>query len=240
MNQLTNLQLALIICGTLICYYLYYYISVSATLKRIVYSKKSTWTCKMAHFLAKKAMGFFILGIIPFTLYLLLIDKNLIDFGCNIQSFVSNFKLILVLSLIILLILFINQKLNSGNNSLQIKITQWNLSSFLFNAFGWTIYLIAYEFLFRGILLYACYEELGFWTAIAINISIYSAIHMVHGKQQAIGALFFGFIACYFTLKMQTLLIPIFMHLTLSLGSDFFSLRFNPELRFSFSFSSKN
>jgi len=92
--------------------------------------------------------------------------------------------------------------------------------------------LLAYEFLFRGILLFECYESFGFWPAVAINVTIYSAIHMVNGKDQAIGALFFGGIACYLTLTRGTVLIPLFMHITLSVFSDYFSIKMNPDIGF--------
>ena len=95
----------------------------------------------------------------------------------------------------------------------------------MMNILGWSVYLVAYEFLFRGILLFECYHALGFWPAVAINVSIYSAIHMVYGKDQTFGALVFGAVACYFALTRGTLLIPIFMHLSLSILSDLYSIR---------------
>ncbi|MBK6281398.1 MAG: CPBP family intramembrane metalloprotease [Draconibacterium sp.] len=134
--------------------------------------------------------------------------------------------------LIIAAILFINQKVNRQNNSLQIELTNWNIQLFLINVFGWIIYLVGYEFLFRGILLFECFNTFGFWPAIAINIAIYSAIHMVNGKAQTIGALIFGGIACYLTITRGTILIPIFMHISLSVFSDYFSIRYNDNLSF--------
>ncbi len=134
--------------------------------------------------------------------------------------------------LMIAMLLFVNQKVNRRNNSLQIELTNWNIPLFLINTFGWIIYLVGYEFLFRGILLFECYNSFGFWPAIAINIAIYSAIHMVNGKDQTIGALIFGVIACYLTLSRGTILIPIFMHISLSVFSDYFSIRYNDKISF--------
>jgi hypothetical protein len=55
---------------------------------------------------------------------------------------------------------------------------------------------------------------------------------MVNGKEQTIGALIFGGIACYLTLNRATILIPIIMHVSLSVFSDYFSIRFNDKLSF--------
>ena len=146
--------------------------------------------------------------------------------------FQNNISLILILAGIIIFILLVSHRSDRSKNSLQISVKEWNVLSFSFNVLGWLIYLVGYEFLFRGILLSECNRSFGFWPAIAVNIAIYSAIHMVNGKEQAIGSLVFGTIACYFTLTKGTLLIPIFMHISLSTFSDYFSIRFNNELSF--------
>lgn len=182
-------------------------------------------------FLLKKCSGFLILGLIPGIMYYFFLNRDFEEFGLSLNLIMHNLLLILLLIAIITVIIFINQKINRQNNSLQINVSEWNIFLFLINAAGWIIYLIGYEFLFRGILLFECYASFGFWPAIAINIAIYSAIHLVNGKDQALGALVFGGVACYFTLSCGTILIPVIMHITLSLGSDYFSIRYNKSLR---------
>ncbi|NQU53242.1 MAG: CPBP family intramembrane metalloprotease [Bacteroidetes bacterium] len=176
--------------------------------------------------------GFFILGVIPAVLYFYFFDTSFSKFGLTGSQLKSNFFVILILIIIIAFILFVNQKVNSRRNSLQLKLNEWNLFLFTLNCLGWIIYLIGYEFLFRGILLQECYINFGLWPAIAINVAIYSAIHMVNGKEEAMGALIFGAIACYLTLIRGTILIPIFMHISLSLFSDYFSILLNKNLSF--------
>ena len=55
---------------------------------------------------------------------------------------------------------------------------------------------------------------------------------MVYGKKETFGALIFGTLACYFALNQGTVLIPLFMHITLSLFTDFFSLTMNRKLNY--------
>ena len=172
------------------------------------------------------------LGVVPGLFYFFFLNQDFSKFGFSFDQINSNYQIIFLLILIIAATLFVNQKVNRQNNSLQIELTEWNFSLFLINTFGWIIYLAGYEFLFRGILLFECYSSFGFWPAIAINIAIYSAIHMVNGKEQTIGALIFGGIACYLTLTKGTILIPIFMHISLSVFSDYFSIIYNQNLNF--------
>jgi membrane protease YdiL (CAAX protease family) len=235
MNPLQNnseIFSSMIILSSVVFFHFYYYFTTSGVPERICENLNQKLQKKVAIFLTKKSLGFLILGFIPGLIYYFFLNRNLIKFGFSFDHLLRNIHLILLLTLTIVMLLFVNQKANRQNNSLQIELTDWNIQLFLLNAFGWIIYLIGYEFLFRGILLFECYNSFGFWPAIAINIAIYSAIHMVNGKEQTTGALIFGVIACYLTLSRGTILIPIFMHISLSVFSDYFTIRYNDNLSF--------
>lgn len=234
MNQLNGIseyRIAIILVGTLVFFYIYYYFIHSDFLKKR-FEKKQSNKDEIKFFLTKKISGFLILGVIPVVFYSLFVNPNIDFFGFSTSHFSSVFIIILILSAIIVLAVYVNQKSNPERNSLQLKIAEWNFILFGINSFGWIIYLIGYEYLFRGILLFECNSSFGFWPAISINVVIYSAIHMVNGKDEALGALIFGTIASYFTLVQGTILIPIFMHIVLSLFSDYFSIRLNKNLSF--------
>lgn len=231
MNE-SGLTISVIILSTVIAYYLYFYF-VNSNLPKKYYAGITPGTKKeVARFLIKKCSGFLILGLIPGMMYYYFLDKNFDKFGLTVNHLSNNFSIILSLTFVIGVILFIRQITNKQHNSLQINISEWNIFLFLINVSGWIIYLVGYEFLFRGILLFECNNSFGFWPAIAINVAVYSAIHMVYGKEQTIGSIVFGGIACYLTLSCGTLLIPIIIHISLSLFSDFFSIRYNENLSF--------
>jgi len=179
----------------------------------------------LALFFYKKLNGLILLGVVPAFLYFMVLNASGDKFGLSLNHLSSSFLLVAGLILLTALVLFFHHRGKPNRSTLQINPAQWNTSLFMLNVLGWSLYLIAYEFLFRGILLFECYEHLGFWPAVAINISIYSAVHMVNGKDQTIGALVFGTLACYFALTRGTLLIPIFMHLSLSILSNFYSIK---------------
>jgi membrane protease YdiL (CAAX protease family) len=226
-------RISVTIFGVIVFFYLYYYFAHSAFL--VYYAERNYRQNSQKEwflFFVQKFTGLVFLGLIPGMLYYFFIDSSFDKFGFNFSSLEANITIILILTGTIVLFLFLNQKTSPQINSLQVHLKEWSGVMFIFNALGWAIYLIGYEFLFRGILLYECSYSFGFWPAIAVNVAIYSAIHMVNGKDQAIGALVFGTIACYFTLTKGTLLIPLFMHISLSVFSDYFSIRVNPALRF--------
>lgn len=223
---------SIVILFPVIFFYGYYYFTTSDLPNILCKNINGQVHKKVAVFLIKKSSGFLFLGVLPGLFYFFFMNQDFGKFGLLPIHLKNNYQIILLLMLLIAAILFVNQKVNRLNNSLQIELTEWNIPLFLVNAFGWVIYLLGYEFLFRGILLFECYSSFGFWPAIAINIAIYSAIHMVNGKAETIGALIFGGIACYLTLTRETILIPTIMHVSLSVFSDYFSIRYNNKLSF--------
>lgn len=232
LQNMSGLAISIVVLVSVIFFYFYYYFTTSGLPEKICKNINRSIQKKVTVFLTKKVSGFLILGIVPGVIYYFFLNRDFGKFGFSPVHFKNNYQTIFLLMLIIATVLFVNQKVHRQNNSLQIEITKWNFALFLINAFGWLIYLVGYEFLFRGILLFECNASFGFWPAIAINIAIYSAIHMVNGKDQTIGALIFGGIACYLTLTRGTILIPIIMHVSLSVFSDYFSIRYNDKLSF--------
>ncbi len=235
MNQYlttSDFDISVIILSTVIIYYFYYYFISSGMIEKYCNKMVGNVQKEISKFFIKKVLGFLILGLIPLLLYNLLMNPDFGKFGISFIHFRNNFLIIFILIIVIAVVLFINQKTNNKHNSLQINLSEWNILLFMFNAAGWIIYLVGYELLFRGILLFECFNSFGFWPAIAINAAVYSAIHLVNGKDQTIGALIFGIVACYLTLIRGSVLIPIFMHISLSILSDYFSIWYNNDLGF--------
>ncbi len=230
-DMLSNIPIAIVLFGVLLFFYLYYYFAHSSWIENLISKKSEGDRAKVLLFTSRKSLGVLFLGLLPFVLYFWFVSTDTALFGLSFEKFAQNLGTILILAGIILTVLLLNQLADRNRNSFQIKIKNWTAPLLAINTGGWILYLISYEFLFRGILLMACYQHFGFWPAIAVNVVLYSAIHMVNGKSEAIGALVFGTIACYFMLTRETLLIPILMHVTLSVFSDLFSLALNPELR---------
>lgn len=153
--------------------------------------------------------------------------------GLTTGSFMNNYLIIAGMSLVVFLFVFlINRTSGTPEDKPQLRIKKWTYGLFLLNALGWTVYLTGYEILFRGILLLSCYQSVGLLIAVAINISIYSAIHMVNSKAEAIGALIFGFVVCVLTIHSGTVLIAIAMHLVLAISTEFFAIKYRHDMCF--------
>lgn len=221
-----------VILGSIIFFYLYYYLIHSDFFERYFETEDNVQNHPFKMFLFQKAAGFVLLGVVPGIIYFGLFKKPFSILGINGTALTSNLLILVALIVVIIGTMYLNHRFNPEKGTLQVNLSEWTHKAFAYNAAGWILYLTGYEILFRGVLLDACYSSFGFWPSIAINVVIYSAIHMVNGKEQVLGALVFGAIACFFALTKGTVLIPIVMHIVLNLSSDYFSISLNKNLGF--------
>jgi membrane protease YdiL (CAAX protease family) len=114
----------------------------------------------------------------------------------------------------------------------QIREKNWTRSLVLKNSLGWSAYLLGYEFLFRGILLFPLVDAVGVWPAIAINTAMCSATHIPKGLDETICATFLGVVLCLITLMTGTLWVAIVVHIIIALTNSFSSIYHNPEMKF--------
>lgn len=114
----------------------------------------------------------------------------------------------------------------------EIGMKTWTAKTFAINAVFWALYLFAYELLFRGILLFLLAAELGVWPAIGINIALYSAVHIPKGAQEAVGALFLGFVFCILALITTSVLIPFLAHTAMAIANCQSAFHYRTDTRY--------
>ena len=183
-----------------------------------------------------KYLGLFTMGIVPATIALILMPQYaLADYGItyNSDTTMSSLVAILFLAALTMPLAFLSAKKPSHQaNYPQIREKNWTRSLVLKNSLGWSAYLLGYEFLFRGILLFPLVDALGVWPAVAINTAMYSATHIPKGLDETIGAAFLGVVLCLITLMTGTLWVAIVVHITMALTNSFSSIYHNPEMKF--------
>ena len=102
----------------------------------------------------------------------------------------------------------------------QIKLSHWNIRLALVNAGSWMVYLVSYEILLRGILLTACMNIFSMAGAVAINLLVYSAIHVPKSRKEVIGSIPFGLVLCLVTIATGSVLPAILLHISLPVSFD--------------------
>ncbi|NND09347.1 MAG: CPBP family intramembrane metalloprotease [Saprospiraceae bacterium] len=180
---------------------------------------------------SKRLIGVLWLGILPGTI-LMIFDINTLVFNQLFRwSLDLNAFLLLALIISILMVNYFNA---SRENNLamypQIRKRQWSVSLVIGSSITWLVYLFAYEFLFRGILLFTSLTALTEMTSITLNVSIYALFHIPKGMKETLASIPFGIILCIVTIEAGSFWIAFLLHSLLALSNEWFSIYFHPDI----------
>lgn len=218
---------------TVVCFSTYYFTAQSDRIKAWFVRPKTGTEYLISTFLYRKITGFVFLGVIPAIVTLFIFRVSIVELGFQWGKLSVYYPWILVLIPVIFLLNFlITRKQAIYSKYPELKVKNWNTKILLTSISGWIIYLPAYEFLFRGVLLHGCIETYGPAIAIAVNLFMYAAAHLMQGWRESAGSLIFGLVLCLITLATKSLIPAIILHLSLSVSAEIFAIYHNPEMKF--------
>jgi len=113
----------------------------------------------------------------------------------------------------------------------QIRDHKWSLSLILLNAATWTIYLIGYEILFRGLLLFPFIGHTEIVLVFTLGIILYSLSHAAKNFKEAMGTIPIGVILLMIAYKTNSVWLPIWIHVCLALSNSYFSAWRHPDIK---------
>ncbi|NND32112.1 MAG: CPBP family intramembrane metalloprotease [Saprospiraceae bacterium] len=179
----------------------------------------------------QRILGFIWLGGVA-AVFMLIYENHLIDFyGFGLQKHKMIWLLVTGIIFIIQCINYFNAS-SASNLALypQIRKEKWSFSLLVFSTFTWVLYVAAYEFLIRGVLLFSTLSVYNQATSIAINVGLYAIIHIPKGLKETLASIPFGVVMCLLTLESQSIWPAIVVHATLALSNEWFSLYYQPKM----------
>lgn len=191
----------------------------------------SPYVASIRKVLYQRLLGCTLYGLLPALIIVLVFQRPLAHYGFSTENMMKSILWWIPMAALVVFLTFIGAR-NKKSLAMypQIRVSKWNRGLLLLSALSWSAYIVGYEFLFRGYLLFSCLESFGYWPAIIINISLYSLFHIYKGSREAIGSVFFGFLLCYLTLHLGSFWFAIFIHVTMALSNEWFSLGFQPDM----------
>ena len=189
---------------------------------------------QVRNFVWKKAAGFLLLGIIPAVNAWFLFREGPVQLGLVAGTSRIWLWFIPAALFFITLNAFNSRKEDLRRLYPEMRLMRWDARMLGLSAAGWFLYLFAYEYLFRGILLFGCYEAFGLWPAVTINLALYSALHLPKGLKESAAAIPFGALICWFTLDSGSILPAVFLHFLQAFSCEVWCIIRNPEMKFEF------
>jgi membrane protease YdiL (CAAX protease family) len=181
----------------------------------------------------QRILGFITYGMIPAIIIIISYSPPITKYGLNFENILTSLIWIGILSLIIIIAnYYFARKPQNLKNYPQIRMKKWTTRKFFINILTWTLYLLGYEFMFRGLLLFSFYYAYGIIPAIMVNCLLYSLVHIPKGKKETIGAIPLGLILSLITLHTGSFLVAFIFHIIMALSNDYFAIKAHGSMSF--------
>jgi len=213
-------------------YIFFYFLKKSNFFLDLNNSKLLKETARIRLVLLHRLSGVFLFGLLPFFVITIVFKSPIDKFGFLLQFRNESLPWIFGLGLIIVLINKFAAK-SQKNLSVypQIRAKEWNFQLIVLSTLSWMAYLLAYEFMFRGFLLFSCVQNLSLISAITINVILYSLAHLPKSIGETIGAVPLGIIFCLLTFHFGTIWPAFWIHCFMALSNEWYSIKYHPEIK---------
>jgi membrane protease YdiL (CAAX protease family) len=180
----------------------------------------------------QRTWGMLFLGILPAGVIIFGFKATPAAFGLSFH-FLSPPPLwsYALIPLIILMTYFVGSSPANLNHYPQIRLNRWTMGLLWLSAASWVAFLIAYEFMFRGFLLFSSISVLNPAVAIGLNVALYALAHFYKGALEVVGAIPLGIILCYLTMLTGNIWCAVALHSMMALSHEWFSLKAHPQMK---------
>ncbi len=208
------------------------WIIVGFALYYFLFVKRSSKKQDLKTLSLQRLGGVLFLGIIPILLISLVFKDGLANYGLNF-SFLTPppWWIWLLLPAIIAASYFLASSPGNLEQYPQVRDREWTSTTLLISALGWTAFLLAYEFFFRGFLLFVSLQIMDPLTAIALNCALYGFAHFYKGPRETFGALPLGILVSYLSILTGNIWCAVLIHCCMALSNEWFSLRAHPYIK---------
>ena len=231
MIQPENLRFTIAILWCVVGFASYYFLGRSRWLNART-ETSCRWLDRQGNqVLLQRALGLLFLGLFSALIVLLLPHKGLSDFGLGFTfSALPPWWLWLLLRLV----LFLSYKTAQTPDNLKqyphIRAITWTNPMLAISGFSWLLFLVGYEFLFRGFVFFASLDIMEPLPAMALNTTVYVFAHFYKGPGETFGTIPAGILFCYLTLLSGNIWSAVILHSVMALSNEWFSLKFHPEM----------
>ncbi|MBM4176948.1 MAG: CPBP family intramembrane metalloprotease [Ignavibacteria bacterium] len=167
---------------------------------------------------------FTVLFILTILLIVFLHKRKLSEFGITIGDYKLGLKITSIVVLIFMPILWFVSSLEgfiSTQPHLQLAKSYWNI--FLYYEFGMLIYMIGWEFIWRGYMLFGLEKKFGYY-AVFIQMIPFVILHFGKPELETFGAIFGAIGLGILALKTRSFIYCVLIHYFIMLSIDLISV----------------
>ena len=187
---------------------------------------------RIGEYFYHRLSGFLFLGLVSYWIggHRFDLSPTEMGIGFTLNKF-AQWSLMAAVVVIPALMLWIGPKKRNLWDNPKIRAQQWSWALVLFSALSWVVYLFAYEFFFRGFLLFPCIDKWGLFWAVVINVVLYSLAHLDQGWRMMIGAAVFSIVLSLISFYTGSFYTAFLIHVINACCNEWISLYHHPEMR---------
>jgi len=210
----------------------YFFLAKHTSLSLKIWSRHPNFDSQAKEIIIQRLWGFLLMGILPLFFIALWPGKKLADYGPGF-TFHTPVPWWIVAVLAFIIVAGAKAAARPGNLARypQIRCRHWSPGMMVLSASTWVLFLIGYEFLFRGFLLFSSMEVMDVWAAIALNCTLYALAHLYKGPGETFGSIPFGILFCYLTLRTGNIWTAVLIHSVMALSNEWWSFRANENMQ---------
>ncbi len=231
----SDLRIFIPIVGGLIGFIIFWFTQKSEKIKQNFLVKYGNDKGSARFNMFTKYLGGFSMGVLPAAIFFMVFpETSLSQLGIGIYNSTLFATIVWIVGLSALIIPLVSLSAKKPENLInypQIRAREWDRKMVIGNLAAWAFYLLGYEFLFRGLLLFPLVEKIGLWPTIAINIGLYAGTHIPKGLSETIGAIPLSIVLCLLSVQTGTIWIAFFVHLAIAWTNTSVALKHNPEMK---------
>lgn len=200
---------------------------------RLVYDQKFCRPAdRIGEYFFYRFFGFLFLGVLAYGVARYWLGFERAEIGINFTLGALSKKILWAAAIVLpALMLWIGPRKQNLWQNPKIRAKYWSWTLVVLNTLSWIIFLFAYEFFFRGFLLFPCIATVGLFWAVVINVVLYTLAHADQGWPMMIGAAIFAVVlslVSYYTGGFYT---AFLIHVINACVNDWISLYYHPEMK---------
>lgn len=227
----SGLALPTVVIPSFVLLFLVYHFGVNSVPYRRVFSGwPNPRKADVSRLLVQRLLFIVLMGVVPLVIAVNVFDASL-DWLRPSRLFQLR-SVVWTLALsggLVIMSLVMRKRAATHKNYPQIRTPQWTHGTHAVNIASWAGYLFAYEFGYRGYLLFLPATVLGSWPAVAVSVALYAALHIPRGPVEALGCIPLGVAFSLAAIHTGTIWVPFLAHYISAIVNDLLAFHHNPE-----------
>ncbi len=217
-----------------LCFSIYWFAAHSRWLKLRVNERRGEGYFSQFGAFYQKGIGFVLLGIIPMLVGFVFVGRSPLEYGIGEPvAWEPTLYWIFFLGAGLTIIPWYSARDEDMQAFYpQVRVSEWNMNLFVVNACIWTMYLAAYEFMFRGFLLMNLVQAMGWAPAVTITTALATITHIPKGGKETFGTIPMSLVMCLIVYQTGSIWPCIIVHSILAIANDYWAVFYHPRMQF--------